>query len=135
MKIVHSLTCGPLLQINITSETRAHPKTNVTGTVTVQCSSISRAIPEIPWDYTQPELRPIKEDVSSGLTLLTGIGRVFLWAETVDLDCVRDRQAKPRMGGTSPRRTLGTYVGAEVFDVHLLIDEMSEEVSSVPDEG
>lgn len=126
MKIVHSLTCGPLLQIN---------KTNVTGTVTVQCSSISRAIPEIPWDYTQPELRPIKEDVSSGPTLLTGIVRVFLWAETVDLECVRDRQAKPRMGGTSPRRTLGTYVSAEVFDVHLLIDEMSEEVSSVPDEG
>lgn len=27
------------------------------------------------------------------------------------------------------------FVSAEVFDVHLLIDEMSEEVSSVPDEG
>lgn len=47
----------------------------------------------------------------------------------------QDRQTKPRLGVTSPRRMLGTYVSAEVFDVHLLIYEMSEEVSSVPDEG
>lgn len=130
MKIVHFLTCGPLLQINIASETRAPPKTDVTGTVAVQCSSPSRAIPEIPWDDTQPAqasaLRPVKEDVSSGLILPTGIVRVFV---------CRDRRAKPRVGGAWPRRTLGTYVGAEVFDAHLFIDEMSEEVSSVPDEG
>lgn len=60
---------------------------------------------------------------------------MFLWAETVVPGCVRDRQTKPRLGVTSLRRMLRTYVSAEVFDVHLLIYEMLEEVSSVPDEG
>lgn len=44
--------------------------------------------------------------------------------------------SKAQAGGYIPKeRALGTYVGTEVFDVHLLINEMSEEVSSVPNEG
>lgn len=32
--------------------------------------------------------------------MLVGIARVFLWAETVVLECERKRQAKPRLGGS-----------------------------------
>lgn len=45
-------------------------------------------------------------------------------------------RAEPRARGRVPKAWAPrTYMSAEVFDVHLLIDEMSEEVSAVPDEG
>lgn len=139
MKIVHFLTCGPLL-IN-TSETRGHHKTDVTGAVTLQYSSRPLPSPAI------PDISPGLQAACSRLRAQDTQGRCLQRANLTSWHCkgvplsrnsgpgVCKGQTKPRLGATSPRRTLGTYVSAEVFDVHLLINEMSEEVSSVPDEG
>lgn len=45
-------------------------------------------------------------------------------------------QQIPGLGAKSPKlETLRTYMSTEVFDVHLLINEVSKEVCAVLDEG